>query len=94
MSKAELERLAILVEECAEIQQIAMKIIRHGYESYHPEDISKTSNRKLLSNELGDLVFAMALMFTNKDIKEEDVQEAKWDKKHRIQKYLHFNIIE
>lgn len=33
MSNEELERLALLVEEAAEIQQIAMKIIRHGYAS-------------------------------------------------------------
>jgi len=36
LNPAELERLAILAEEAAEVVQIANKIIRHGYASYHP----------------------------------------------------------
>lgn len=41
LSDAELERLAYLAEECGEVQQIIGKIIRHGYESYSPNDPEK-----------------------------------------------------
>lgn len=47
LTNAELERLAILMEECAEVQHIIGKIIRHGYESFNPFDDNKTPNRKL-----------------------------------------------
>ena len=62
MTPEELERLAILAEECAEVQQIVMKIIRHGYNSCNPFDENKTENRELLEKELGDLLFAIQLM--------------------------------
>ena len=68
MNNSELERLAILAEECAEVQQIVSKIIRHGFDSYNPYDENKTSNRELLEKELGDLLFAMNLCVDNEDI--------------------------
>jgi phosphoribosyl-ATP pyrophosphohydrolase len=91
LSDEELERLAILAEEAAEVQQIAMKIIRHGYESVNPNDEEITSNRELLENELGDLTFAMGLMMANDDIDQKAIQKAKWAKKKRIAQYLHHN---
>lgn len=36
LTPAEAECLAILIEECAEVQQIACKILRHGYDSCNP----------------------------------------------------------
>lgn len=94
MTKTELERLALLVEEAAEVQQIAMKIIRHGYSSYNPFDAEETSNRKLLEKELGDLVFAIGLMMANDDVSETKIQEFKWKKRETIFKYLHHNSVD
>ncbi len=62
LNEAEQERLAILVEECAEVQQIACKILRHGYDSYHPDDKLKTANRRLLENEVDELLAVIMLM--------------------------------
>lgn len=58
----QLERLALLVEECAEVQHIAMKIIRHGYGSHNPFDENKVLNRELLNKKLGDLMFAITIL--------------------------------
>ena len=55
LTDAEAERLAMLAEECAEVIQVVGKILRHGYDSYHPDDSSKTSNRQLLQKELDDV---------------------------------------
>lgn len=93
LTKAELERLAILMEECAEVQHIIGKIIRHGYESYHPLDEDKTPNRKLLEKELGDLSFAVNFCGDKKDIDLFEVGKHKNYKMQSIQKYLHFNKV-
>lgn len=69
LSPAETERLAYLIEECGEVQQIAGKILRHGYESYNPFDEKKISNRKLLIKELTNVLQAMTRMEVNNDIK-------------------------
>ena len=55
LSPAEAERLAMLAEECGEVIHIVGKILRHGYDSYHPADPTVT-NRDLLGRELTDLL--------------------------------------
>jgi hypothetical protein len=54
LTPAQAERLAMLIEECGEVIQIAGKILRHGYQSYHPER-PHVSNAQLLSQEVCDL---------------------------------------
>lgn len=61
LSPAEAERLAMLAEECAEVIQVVGKILRHGYESYHP-DKPETTNRDLLTEELSDLYAVTEMM--------------------------------
>jgi hypothetical protein len=46
LNPAQAERLAILAEECGEIVQVIGKILRHGFESTHPE--GGPTNRQLL----------------------------------------------
>jgi hypothetical protein len=48
------EILTILIEECAEVIQVATKIKRFGLMSAHPEKPEQT-NFVLLSKEVGDL---------------------------------------
>ena len=93
LSKAEIERLAILSEECAEVQQIVGKILRHGFESFNPFDEQKVTNRKLLERELGDLSFAINFCHDNKDINLMNVMPLVTEKKENIKQYLHFNKI-
>lgn len=61
LTPAEAERLAMLVEECGEVIQAATKILRHGYESHHPDDPS-TTNRDLLTSEMADLLAVSEMM--------------------------------
>ncbi len=67
LSKGEAERLAILIEEAAEVQKIACKILRHGYDSYHPK-MPGTRNREMLAEELGDLTASMVLIVEPADV--------------------------
>lgn len=86
----ELERLAILVEEAAEVQQIAMKIMRHGYESCHPDNEGERyTNRNELEKEIGHLQNITLMMFEADDIDKETVAYCRNKKKKSIQQYLH-----
>jgi hypothetical protein len=60
LTPAEAERLAMLAEECGEVIQVIGKILRHGYDSYHPDQQGtkpdlRFTNRKALGAELCDL---------------------------------------
>lgn len=92
LSPAETERLAILMEEMAESIQVIGKILRHGYESYHPKDLSKTSNRALLSEEIGHVRFIVGEMCACGDISGFILQSAAEKKRHSILPYLHHNV--
>lgn len=93
LSTSELERLALLVEECAEVQQIAMKIIRHGYNSHNPFDEYKTPNGALLNKELGDLTFVIQLMSESDDIDDGAIKGYAIEKRARVRAYLHHNKV-
>lgn len=69
VSPAELERLAMLAEEAGEITQAVGKILRHGYESFHPENPA-VSNRSLLENEIADLHAIQLMMEERGDIED------------------------
>ncbi len=69
LKPAEIERLAMLAEEAGEITQIVGKVLRHGYESFHPDNPSVT-NRSLLENEIADLHAVQLMMEERGDIKD------------------------
>ena len=98
MDKAKIERLIVLAEECAEVQQVISKIIRHGEFSSHPKSPDIT-NRDLLESEIRDLFLAVHLLDQEGDIDVERIGEVMEDKVSvdeylkRKNKYLHFNII-
>lgn len=89
LSAAELERLALLNEECAEVQQAISKILRHGYASYHPHKPELGDNRHMLSIEVGHVLAALHLMTQAGDLGTERIgvhQKAKLD---HVEIYLH-----
>lgn len=90
LSPAELERLALLVEEMGETQQAIGKIMRHGYESRHPD--GGPTNRMSLENELGDVAFAGSMLRDNGDIVASRVNEAQDRKSEKISQYLHHQL--
>jgi hypothetical protein len=53
LSEQEEELIAMLAEEANEVGQMCMKILRHGFDSYHPKDPS-TTNLQLLQDEVLD----------------------------------------
>lgn len=89
LSPAEIERLALLMEECAEVQHVIGKILRHGYRSYNPNDERGTPNRELLETELGHVRAAMQLMIREDDVSPSRIGRAFTDKTMRLAQYLH-----
>ena len=87
LSPAEHERLALLMEECAEVIQIVGKIMRHGYESCHPD--GGPTNRQLLEKELGHVYAAMGMMKDSADIIMLPIREHAAEKRLKVRQYLH-----
>lgn len=87
LSPAEAERLAMLSEEAGEIVQIVGKILRHGYDSYNPNDQLQVTNHANLQNELTDLMAVFHGMKLAGDLptympREIDIERA-WQRKLR-----------
>ena len=85
------ERLAILVEDCAEVIHIAQKIMRHGYESTNPTKPVKEriTNRGLLEVELGQLEWIIKQMLLADDINVEYISDSKESRAEKIAPYIH-----
>lgn len=62
LTEAEAELLACLSEECGEVVQVIGKILRHGYDSYNPNDPDEIPNLNLLEMELGHVLAIVELM--------------------------------
>lgn len=84
LTPAEAERLAMLAEECAEVIGIVGKILRHGYDSHHP-DSPALSNRDLLAGEIADVDAVVKAMKAGelKDYEARDIIGTRWKKKLR-----------
>jgi NTP pyrophosphatase (non-canonical NTP hydrolase) len=91
MTEAEIERLAVLIEELGEAQQAAGKILRHGYDSYHPE--TYITNRCALESEMGDVLAALSILVSSGDIRSNAVETNRNEKLRRISKYLHHQTV-
>jgi NTP pyrophosphatase (non-canonical NTP hydrolase) len=87
LTEAEAERLALLSEELGEVQQAIGKILRHGYESRHPN--GGPTNRLALERELGDVLYAGLRMSSAGDIDEKAVTQRTKDKARSVRQYLH-----
>ena len=73
LSDAEIERLAVLIEEASEVVQCATKILRHGYESFNPDDVEAGDNRGQLCREIGDVQYAVELMHEAGDVDRSEI---------------------
>lgn len=84
LTPAQAERLAMLAEECAEVISVIGKILRHGYDSYHPNTPAIT-NRDLLAHELADVdaVLKEIKRVELKDYSCQDITGKRWQKKLR-----------
>lgn len=89
LTAAEAERLAVLIEELAEAQQAACKILRHGYESKDPTDPLANVNRYSLAMELAHVQAAMERMRAAGDISMAIIKEIMWIKVQTGEKWMH-----
>jgi hypothetical protein len=89
LTDAEAERLALLIEECAEVQQIACKILRHGYASTNPIGNDPSSNRDLLEKECGHVQHAIARLTAEGDLDPSMVNGFEHEKAQSIGRWLH-----
>ena len=89
LSKGEAERLAVLLEEMGESLQVIGKVLRHGYESYHPDDPTGPKNRALLVKELGDVTFAIELARAAGDVSRLEIMAAAAAKCESVTPFLH-----
>lgn len=90
LTAAEHERLALLMEELGEAQQVIGKILRHGFDSHHPDN-PEVSNRDLLHRELGDVNAAVNLLCKAQDLDAGRILNCTNHKLARVGQYLHHN---
>lgn len=89
MDKTELERLALLAEEAAEVIAIVGKILRHGYESHNPDNPTAGDNRAQLESELGDLTYVIDLMVAAADVSRAGIRAHREVAANKKPQYLH-----
>lgn len=68
LTKAQEERLYLLIEECSEVIHCATKILRHGYLSTNPHSPSDETNRDNFEREIGDMLYCYERLGQNRDI--------------------------
>jgi hypothetical protein len=77
------ERLELLIEEASEIIKAGTKILRHGYDSYNPDDPEAGNNERHLRKELLELFTVAERMMAEHDISRIDFNKSVevWKKK-------------
>lgn len=90
LTPAQAELLALLSEELSEAGQVIGKILRHGYESHHP-DTPGVTNRDLLTRELGDVNAAVNLLCKAQELDAGRILNCTNLKLARVGQYLHHN---
>lgn len=78
------ELLIILSEECAEVQQAAIKCVRFGMDS----EYNGQSNRQRLESELGDFMAMFKLIMEETTLSEENVMNAAEAKLVKVERFM------
>ena len=92
LTPAELERLACLAEECAEVIHAVGKILRHGYEDCNPFEESEVNNRRKLEEELGDLRYSIQSMSLAGDVKEQLIAHWTLARHAKAKRFMHHQL--
>jgi NTP pyrophosphatase (non-canonical NTP hydrolase) len=87
LSAAEIERLAVLAEECGEAVQAVGKVLRHGYQSSSP--FGRAPNRLGLEREMGDVRAAIERMIAAGDVRGSSVYYYRCRKLDNGGKWMH-----
>ena len=83
MKESEKQILLICQEECAEVTQAISKVFRFGYDS----EYNDRTNRQRLTEEVGDLIAMIDLMFEAGIIDESSTNMAALQKKIKLKKW-------
>jgi NTP pyrophosphatase (non-canonical NTP hydrolase) len=83
---AQLERLALLIEEMGETIQVVGKILRFGYNEGHPARF--TTNKSDLEKELGHVMSAVARLQSATEVDYETVVNHQVEKSISAKKFL------
>jgi len=83
MTNSEKQILLICQEECAEVTQAISKVFRFGYDSVYND----RTNHQRLTEEVGDLLAMIDLMFENGIIDESAANMAAIQKKIKLKKW-------
>jgi NTP pyrophosphatase (non-canonical NTP hydrolase) len=83
MTNSEKQILLICQEECAEVTQAISKVFRFGYDSVYND----RTNHQRLTEEVGDLLAMIDLMFENGIIDESAANMAATQKKIKLKKW-------
>jgi NTP pyrophosphatase (non-canonical NTP hydrolase) len=75
MNKDNAYTLYTTAEECNEVSQNIMKVLRFGLDTVYPAD-GKESNRDKLEEEMGQLMFCLSKLMHDLELNEENVMEA------------------
>jgi hypothetical protein len=86
----ERELLTILIEECAEVQQAATKLLRFGRDDVEPGK-DKTNGFRL-GMEIGDLYVMIEMALKAGIIRDTTIIEGSYRKRERIAKYMQTEV--
>lgn len=87
LTPGEAERLALLLEELGETQQVIGKILRFGYER-HGNGPHVYKNRKDLEREIAHVLLAINIMIKKGDLSEDRIHHERQLKMISIGKWL------
>lgn len=93
LSDPERELIVCLMEEAGEVVQACSKILRHGPESYHPNDLSQATNIMLLEKELGDILNIIHRLSELGTVSKQWIQCYNGLKQSKLDKYLHGRLL-
>jgi NTP pyrophosphatase (non-canonical NTP hydrolase) len=82
------ELLVILSEECAEVQQAAIKCIRFGMTSVSVVDPQGPNNTQRLESELGDMMAMFKLVLQESNLSEDNIMKAAEAKLIKVEKFM------
>lgn len=89
LTPAQVEKLALLSEELGEAQQAIGKILRHGYDNYHPKYPERT-NKMDLEREIGHINCAVRLLVNSAALRRIDVENHCDQKIIDVKRWLHY----
>ena len=89
----DVEAIALCAEECGEAIQAAMKILRHGLETFDPGADHGRNNRDDLERELGQVLAAMDILWRQGLIRPEGIKRARNEKLRTVGNYLHHAVV-